>query len=126
MTPAGGLSGRRRRWRLIALLIGSLAYWLLVCRIDDVAEPWDGRNYWRLWYPTSVAVAALAGCWLRQRGWSAGVIVTFAQWPVMWLTSRQPTISPIAPLMLAALALVPIAAATLGGGWRGRSPVGSN
>lgn len=73
--------------KIIALLVCSLLYWSLVCRVTGTREPWDADAYWRFWYPASFALSASAGLAFKDRGWVAGMILTFAQLPVMWLNN---------------------------------------
>lgn len=72
---------------IVLLAVVGALYWQLVCRTGGVTEPWDAAPYWRLWYPLSLAIAALGGVGLGSRAWLAGVIVTFAQLPVMWFNA---------------------------------------
>lgn len=75
--------------KVVYLLTGSLAYWYLVCLMTDQNEPWDAASYWVIWYPLSLGLSALGGYALKSRSWSAGVIVTFAQLPVMVMINGE-------------------------------------
>lgn len=92
----------------LALLIVSLAYWQCVCALGGASEPWDAAAYWRLWYPASLLLAALAG-W--RMGWTAGAIVVLAQAPVLWLNTGIGALWLVGTVMLVVLALPAIAVA---------------
>jgi hypothetical protein len=100
---------------IAALLIGSLLYWLFVARVAGVAEPWDAADYWRLWYPLSLGLAALAGGAWRRRGWLAGAIVTFAQLPVTWPGTGAGTRWMVGIVMATLLAAPAVALSALAG-----------
>lgn len=97
------------------LLIVSLLYWFLVGRVAGVGEPWDAAVYWRVWYPASFIGAAIGGFVLPRRGWTAGAIVTFAQFPIMWLDTGIEAFSLLALALLTLLAMPVAAVATLAG-----------
>lgn len=44
-----------------ALVVASSIYRQLVCQITGESEPWDAGTYWLLWYPISIALAAITG-----------------------------------------------------------------
>lgn len=92
----------------LTLLIVSLAYWQCVCVLGGASEPWDAAAYWRLWYPASLLLSALAG-W--RIGWLAGAIVVLAQAPVLWLNTGIGALWLVGTVMLAVLALPAIAVA---------------
>lgn len=102
--------------KMTALLIGALVYWLAICWLSGVAEPWDARDYWRIWYMLSLGMSALAGYMLDRRGWTAGAVLTFAQFPVMWLmTGAMPVLGVSLPMLgLLALPAMVLSAST---GW---------
>lgn len=80
-----------RAWYLkaLVLLIGSFAYWYLVCFMTGENESWDAGSYWLVWYPVSLGLSALGGYALQRQGWIGGVIVTFAQFPVMVMINGE-------------------------------------
>lgn len=101
--------------RAIAILIVSALYWFAVGRVTGVSEPWDGGDYWRLWYPLSCLLAAAGGYLLGRRGWCAGVLVTFAQLPVMWLNGGTGPLLAAGLLILFLLAIPATSIAMLAG-----------
>lgn len=104
--------------RLLPVMVVAIAsglYWQLVCRIGAVTEPWDAAGYWSIWYPASIALAAVAGAVFVRRTWLAGVIVTFAQLPVMWFHSRTGEMWMLGVLFCGALAITPTLVAALSG-----------
>ena len=101
--------------KMIALLLGGTLYWYAVARATGTAEPWDADAYWRLWYPVSLALSAVAGSWLRRRGWAAGAILTAAQLPVMWLNTGTGPLWAVGLLMVAALAAPAVIVSALAG-----------
>lgn len=85
-------------------VLGGL-YWQFVSRIGEAAEPWDADAYWRLWYPLSLALSALAAFALRRRHAMAGVLITFAQLPVMWINNGIGPLVAVGVVMLCGLAI---------------------
>ena len=100
---------KTRKIRLFALLLVSAMYWQLVSQGSGVAEPWDADGYWRLWYPGSLALSAVAGFVLRSRSGLAGAIVTVAQLPVM-AVHAQPGALMIGGMMILCILAIPAAA----------------
>lgn len=98
------------------LIVGGL-YWQLVCLLTGSPEPWDAAGYWHIWYPGSLALAAIAGLRLKRRGWSAGAIITFAQAPVMWVNAGYAgPFWAVGVVMLCMLAVPAVAISALAGG----------
>lgn len=97
----------------IALLVCSLLYWHAVCRAAGVSEPWDADDYWNIWYPISLAGSGLAGPLLVRHGWLGGLIVTFAQLPIMWRSNGNGPLWLLGLLMLCTLAVPAVAASAL-------------
>ncbi len=95
--------------KLLALVLASGLYWQLVCEVTGAQEPWDSDGYWTLWYPISLALAAVVGYFLSSHGWLAGVIITFSQLPVMWINAGTGPLLAAGLLFLCILA-VPAAA----------------
>jgi hypothetical protein len=100
----------------LALLVGSALYWQSVCWLNGVTEPWDANAYWRLWYPMSFGLSALAGISFKPRGWMAGAILTFAQLPVMWLNTGPSFLWPVGVMATSVLA-VPVVGISALTGW---------
>lgn len=102
----------RRLIRPVAIFAGGAAYWQLVSLGAGTGEPWDAGAYWTLWYPGSLALAALAGWASRGQGWVAGLLLTIAQLPVLWLNSG------IGPYWLVGISLLGVLALPAAGvGW---------
>lgn len=99
----------------LALLLVSLLYWQLVSHVSGAKEPWDADGYWRIWYPGSLVLSALAGFVLRRRSWLAGVIVTSAQLPVMWVNTGFGGLLMVGATILCILAVPAIAVSMIGG-----------
>ena len=100
---------------LVIAIIGA-AYWFLVIRVSGVTEPWDAETYWSVWYPASFVLSALGGALLKKRGWLAGVILTFAQLPIMWLNAETGPLWAVGMVILCALA-VPASVISWLSGW---------
>ncbi|UYH54787.1 hypothetical protein N6L26_12200 [Qipengyuania sp. SS22] len=67
------------------LLCAGILFWLLASRVTGANTPWESDAYWYFWYPLCLALAGMAGFFLRDAGWIAGGILIFSQIPVMWL-----------------------------------------
>jgi hypothetical protein len=91
--------------RYLALFLLGGLYWRFVCRIGEAAEPWDTGGYWQLWYPLSLAISALAGFLLRDRRGQPGVLITFAQLPVMWINNGVGPLVAVGVVFLCGLAV---------------------
>lgn len=102
-----------RSIRFLALFLGSAVYWQSVSLGAGAAEPWDAGSYWRLWYPVSLLLAALAGFALRTRWGLAGAIVTIAQLPVMAANAGGGRLLLFAATILCVLAAPAIVVAAL-------------
>ena len=107
----------------LALLLVSLAYWQVVSHVSGAKEPWDAADYWRIWYPGSLVISALSGFVLARRGWLAGLIVTFAQLPVMGANTGIGGLVMVGAIILCVLA-VPAVAVSAIGGWLARFRAG--
>ncbi|MBB4087695.1 hypothetical protein [Sphingomonas carotinifaciens] len=101
--------------RAIGLAGVAIAYWFIVAALSGVGEPWDAARYWWLWYPLSLVIAGVGGRLLRRRAWRAGVIVTFAQVPVMAIGGAAGPLWAVGLLMLGVLALPAVIVALLAG-----------
>jgi hypothetical protein len=60
-------------------------------------------------------LSALSGFLLRRRSWLAGVIVTFAQLPVMWVNTGLGGLLMVGATILCILAVPAIAVSMIGG-----------
>ena len=87
------------------LLISSGLYWQYICYVSAVGEPWDADAYWTIWYPVSLVLSALAGFLLRSRWGLAGIIVTGAQLPVMWMNNGTGPLLMVGLIMLCGLSI---------------------
>lgn len=109
--------------RFFALLFVSAMYWQLVSQWSGVAEPWDAGGYWRLWYPVSLALSAVAGFVLRSRWGLAGAVVTGAQLLVM-AVHAQPGALMLGGMMILCILAIPAAAVSaLAGRLRARARI---
>ena len=114
---------KTRTIRLFALLLVSAMYWQLASRWSGVAEPWDADGYWRLWYPVSLALSAVAGFVLRSRWGLAGAVVTVAQLLVM-AVHAQPGALMLGGMMILCILAIPAAAVSaLAGRLRARARI---
>ena len=93
----------------VIILVAGVSYWEFVCLIDGVDEAWDSNAYWWLWYPISIGLAAVAGSILWRRGWLAGLIITYAQLPVMWVNSGTAS-SWVLGVILSSVLAIPLVA----------------
>ena len=107
--------------KILMTVIGGAAYWLLVSRLTGAMEPWDAETYWSVWYPVSFVLSALGGVLLKRRGWLAGVILTFAQLPIMWLSTGTGPLWAVGIVMLCALSL-PVSIVSAVSGWLAARP----
>ena len=104
------------RWiQTLTLLLVGLLYWQFVSRFSGAKEPWDANGYWRIWYPGSLVLSALAGFVLQRRSWLAGVIVTFAQLPVMWVNTGFGGLLMVGATILCILTVPAVAVSMIGG-----------
>ena len=65
-----------------AAVIG-IAYWAVASGMTGGGEPWDAPAYWTLAYPGALLVSAMLGFAMPARAWLCGLIVVFAQVPVV-------------------------------------------
>jgi len=107
--------------KTIVLLACAALYWHFVCWLTGAREPWDADAYWKLWYPASLGLSAVAGLVFRQQRWAAGGIITFAQFPVIWTNTGTHPLLAIGLLMLCLLAVPAIAVSALSGWFADRS-----
>ena len=96
--------------KAMLLFLASALCWLVACRLAGVREPWDAEAYWRWWVPASLALSAVAGWFWRKRGWLAGVLITVAQLPVVWIGNGEAGGLWAAGVLILALLALPAAA----------------
>ena len=95
---------------VVVLLVGlGTSYWRVGCELTGASEPWDGASYWSVAYPVSLVLSGGAGLLLQRRGWLAGLIITFAQLPVLLVNSGGDPLWAVGCLLLCVPA-VPAAA----------------
>ena len=97
----------------LAGTVFGLIYWLGFSLIVAAEEPWDGAFYWSVAYPGSMLIAVALGFVFRQRAWLTGLSLTFAQLPIIVLSTGIGPTSPIAVVFLAILSGPVILAAAL-------------
>lgn len=106
--------------RILAVTVAALAYWVAVNAVSGAREPWDAANYWDLYYPLALGLAAIFG-WLFERGaWRWGAIILFAQFPVMVAASGMGPLFAVGLVMLAGLSIPAMVAAEAGAWLRRR------
>ncbi|GGK52824.1 hypothetical protein [Salinarimonas ramus] len=94
---------------MITLLLAIIC-WQMFCIAFDVREPWDAPAFWSVAYPASIAMSAVAG-YLARSGWIVGLVVTFAQLPIIVVSNGLDATNLFAVAILAALSLPPAVAA---------------
>ena len=94
-----------RAIKVVTLLIVSVLYWQTAVESTGAREPWDAPSYWSFWYPVSLGMSAVAGFVFRPNGWWAGLLLTFAQLPVMWFNTGTGPLLVVGIVFLAALAI---------------------
>jgi hypothetical protein len=100
----------------LAFLVLGVSYWWLIRMVLQVGEPWDSPGYWIFAYPVSLLLSARAGRILGEQGWFAGVAITFAQLPVMWVYSGTGPLWLVGLVFLCLLS-IPAAIASALTGW---------
>jgi len=99
---------------LTLLIVGSL-YWQIAVQVTGASEPWDAPSYWSFWYPVSLGMSAVGGIVFRPGSWWVGLLLTFAQLPIMSLNSGIGSLMVVGILFLAALAIPAVALSYLSG-----------
>jgi hypothetical protein len=97
---------------LVGTVFG-LIYWLGFSLMVAADEAWDGAFYWSVAYPGSMLLAVALGVVFRQRAWVTGLTLTFAQLPIIILSTGVGPTSLIAVVFLAILSGPVILAAAL-------------
>jgi hypothetical protein len=72
--------------RAAVVAASGLLLWAVAAMGLHTAEPWDSPAFWYA-YAVAIGVSGAWGYLLPQRAWLWGVIMSFAQAPVMWVTS---------------------------------------
>jgi hypothetical protein len=103
---------RRAPVGFLIVTVAALAFWESANRILGVTEPWDSPGFFSF-YLAALGLCAAFGYLFPERSWRWGVIVVFAQLPVMM---RHPNVGasllPVGLLFLTGLALPAVVAAT--------------
>jgi hypothetical protein len=75
---------------LRAAVVGAsgVLLWTVAAMGTRTAEPWDSPAFWYA-YLVAIVVSGIWGYLFPQRPWLWGVIMSFAQAPVMWATSGE-------------------------------------
>lgn len=102
----------------IAAVIG-IAYWAVASAMAGGDEPWDAPAYWTLAYPGALLVSAVLGVTMPGRAWLWGLIVVFAQVPVVIAVSGAGPLL-MAGLLYAAVLSLPAALVSAGAAWARR------
>lgn len=109
----GGAIMPNQSARIVVLTVLAVLYWLAISHSTQAKEPWDAASYWTAAYPGSLLLSGAAGVAFPKRGWLAGVIVTFAQLPVLWIGNGIGSMWVFGIILLAILALPAAAVASL-------------
>jgi len=99
----------------IAAIVG-VGYWATVSGVLGGGEPWDAAAYWTLVYPGALLLSAILGFAMPVRAWLWGIIVVFAQVPVVVAVSGAGPLL-IAGVLYAAVLSIPAALVSGGSGW---------
>jgi hypothetical protein len=100
----------------VLFILGGL-YWQFVCQITNVQEPWDAPAYWSVAYPISLVLSATTGWFLKNRGWTAGAVLTLAQFPVIWLNNGTGSPFWVVGLLILFVLAIPAATISAVAGW---------
>lgn len=103
---------------LISAIVG-IAYWAAVSGMLGGGEPWDASAYWTLAYPGALLLSAVLGFAMPVRAWVWGVIVVFAQVPVVVAVSGAGPLL-LAGVLYAAVLAIPAALVSGIAGWTRR------
>ena len=103
----------QRLYEPTIVLLLAVIYWQIFCVIFDVQEPWDVPIYWVAAYPASIALSALAAWKMRTVGRTAGLVITFAQLPILLAGNDLQLTILFAIGIPIALSLLPVAASAL-------------
>jgi hypothetical protein len=100
--------------RTVLVALVSVIFWYVAAVGYGVKEPWDSYGYF-VTYPASLGLSALTGYYAPGSPWRWGLIVTFAQLPVMMML--EPTVGPLigAGILILAVLSLPAVAATAAG-----------
>nr|WP_166176335.1 hypothetical protein [Altererythrobacter segetis] len=74
--------------RAAVVAASGLLLWAVAAMGLHTAEPWDSPAFWYA-YAVAIGVSGAWGYLLPQRAWLWGVIMSFSQAPVMWVTSGE-------------------------------------
>ena len=97
----------------VSALVGA-AIWMLAVVVIHRREPWDAGLYWALFYPLTIAAAAVLGYSFPQRPGLIALIVFEAQFFAMGASNGElGNLWPLGMLLFALLALPGIALAKL-------------
>lgn len=96
----------------LTVAVAGLAFWEMAHLVLGTKEPWDSPNYLGF-YLGALGLSAVFGYLFHKRAWRWGVIVIFAQLPVMAVHSRLGPLVAIGVVLLTFLAM-PAALAAIG------------
>ena len=96
-----------------------LILWSYAKSAQGTQEPWDGADYWTLYFPIALVLSLVLGFAFPDRSWRWPLAVMFAQLPVMLIGSDQaPTLIGAGIIMLLILSAIGAAFAWAGAGIR--------
>lgn len=78
--------------------------WIIANWVSRTSEPWDSQNF-GIFYLLALGIAAGFGYVFPSRAWLWGVIIIFAQLPVMLVQSGVGPLTPLGIIILAGLSL---------------------
>lgn len=100
----------------LTVAMAGLAFWKLANVVQGTSEPWDSPHYLGFYF-AALGLSAAFGFLFNERSWRWGIIVVFAQFPIMQVDS-PPAVGanmwPVGLVFLAFLALPAAAASTAG------------
>jgi hypothetical protein len=97
--------------RLLLVTIAGLASWQGATVVLGKPEAWDSPNYLGF-YLAALGLCAAFGYFFPERAWRWGLIIVFAQLPVMLFQSGTGPLMVVGLGFLTAMALPAVAAAT--------------
>lgn len=99
-------------------LVGGALLWLATMAVSGENEAWDSLLYWTTAYPLSIGLAAYLGFACPKRPWRWALALMLSQLLVMISLGSGFALLPLGLIMFAILALLPLAFAMIGAGWR--------
>ena len=102
---------QREPIRLLLVTIAGLAFWEWATIVLGVREAWDSPDYLSF-YLAALGLCAAFGYLFTERAWRWGLIIMFAQLPVMLVHSGTGPLMVVGVAFLTVMAVPAVAAAT--------------